>query len=293
MMARFARLWAAPPRRRGLAALAALALCAALACGMVACSEGPAPAKLPAATPAPTPSLARARPQREKKVWADPTSFPPIPWPGSPMVSLLLRGCVFRARGASGSGMPPHWRRGGCIVYSTRDGGKTLETSQYDLAPFLGQEPFQVSNYQMVSESTGFLVVRMGEGRQYQTDSDSSVPHPGRRRKLGPHGPARLPSGRQERHVAHPALFVGQRERGLLGPAHPLRPAGRVAHPRRRGSLGTARPGRFPALHPPTKTFPACTPVRSGWIQCCRPRAHIVARCYACADNTAAILSTW
>lgn len=53
MLARFARLRDLSPKRRGLAVFAALGLCAALAGGMVACGEAPAPA--PAATPAPTP----------------------------------------------------------------------------------------------------------------------------------------------------------------------------------------------------------------------------------------------
>lgn len=73
---------------------------------------------------------------------------------------------------------------GGVALYTTLDGGATWQEQYADLTPVFGQEPFAVTNYQMVSDSTGFLVVRLGGDSDtvvgdgsliYWTDDDCAV----------------------------------------------------------------------------------------------------------------------
>ncbi|WP_294497463.1 M56 family metallopeptidase [uncultured Gemmiger sp.] len=73
---------------------------------------------------------------------------------------------------------------GGVALYTTLDGGANWQEQHADLTPALGQEPFAITNYQMVSDSTGFLVVRLGTdgdaalgdgSLRYWTDDDCAV----------------------------------------------------------------------------------------------------------------------
>ena len=288
MMARFARLWAAPPRRRGLGALAALALCAALACGMVACSEGASLAKLPAAASAPTPSPSPV-PDRsgEEEVWADLNVFPSYTVAGFPDGIPSYYADAYSALGGQRIGYAARTGAGAAVsFYSTRDGGKTLETSQYDLTPFLGQEPFQVSNYQMVSESTGFLVVRMGEGRQYQTDGDIVV---FRTRDGGESwalmGRHACPQGaRNGMWHTQPFLWVNENV-GFWAP-HTRYDRPDVWRTLDGGSHWEQLDLDAFLPYIPYQNIPGVHTC-SIWLDSMLPASgHIVARCYACADNT-------
>ncbi|WP_418668354.1 M56 family metallopeptidase [Allofournierella sp.] len=177
MAARFARLWDASPKRRGPAALAALALAAALAGGMVACSQGGAPAKLPAATPTPTP-MPTPLPDRSGKedVWPDLDVWNLSPVEGFPSNVPTYERDEYSALNGQQAGYATRTKNQPTVsLYFTSDGGKTVETLQCDLAPIVGQEPFRVSNYQMVSERTGFLVLRMGDAPRYETNTDVLV----------------------------------------------------------------------------------------------------------------------
>ena len=165
------------PKRRGRTALAGLILCALLAGGLVSCRMPAEDSSLPAATaspepdPAQTPESAQPSPAADltgrETVWADLDGgayLSPVPAPleDTPyqlrdswqVPSLGLVGCAC----ADGSG--------GLDLYTSADEGENWDHIHTDLSGLFGEEPFLVMNYQMLSDSTGFVVLRLGSTQE-------------------------------------------------------------------------------------------------------------------------------
>ena len=190
-------LWDLTPKRRGRGPLVCLALAAVLAGGLVACRTAEPPASPGQHTPVTAP--------------AEPTASPPataetaaVDFSGNqPVWSGLIGGTT-----SLSADLPapladlPYWQVGsysvpdigrtGCAVaepggvalYTTTDGGASWREQHVDMTGILGEELFLVTNYQMVSDSTGFLVLRMGTDGEtvqasgslaYWTDDDFAV----------------------------------------------------------------------------------------------------------------------
>lgn len=173
---RLRQLWDLTPRRRGRAALAGLALCAVVAGGLVSCRMPAGGSSLPAATASPEPDTAQtpesAQPSPadltgRETVWADLDGgayLAPVPAPleetpyqlrdSWQVPSLGLAGCAC----ADGSG--------GLDLYTSKDEGENWDHIHTDLSGLFGEEPFLVMNFQMVSGSTGFVVLRLGSTQE-------------------------------------------------------------------------------------------------------------------------------
>lgn len=174
---RLRQLWDLTPKRRGRTALAGLALCAVLAGGLVSCRMPAEDSSLPAATASPEPDMPRtpesAQPSPaadltgSETVWADLDGgayLAPVPAPleettyqlrdSWQVPSLGLVGCAC----ADGSG--------GLDLYTSKDEGQNWDHIHTDLSGLFGEEPFLVMNFQMVSDSTGFVVLRLGSTQE-------------------------------------------------------------------------------------------------------------------------------
>lgn len=168
---RFARLWDAAPRRRGLPALALLAAVCVLCTGLIACTaDAPAPVGTPAAqtdsgagvSPAaqatPTPETDHSGAvQRDPALLSTARSQLPAPLPGElgSVSYTLYNGTQLRDRVdlAMADG------EGGVSFWHSEDGGATYTAEALDLTPMLGDGPFRVANYEQLTPDTGFLVI--------------------------------------------------------------------------------------------------------------------------------------
>ena len=185
---RLRQLWDLTPKRRGRMPLACLALAAVLAGGLVACgtaepSDSPgqpnpvATTTKPDPTPPATAETAAVDFSGEQPVWPG-----LIGWPTSlsadPPVALadLSYGQVedYSVPDIGRTGYAAV-EQGGVALYTTTDGGASWQQQHADLTGILGGEPFLITNYQMVSDSTGFLVLRMGTDEETIRESGSLV----------------------------------------------------------------------------------------------------------------------
>lgn len=186
---RLAALWDETPKRRGTLALAAAVACAALMCGLAACGAPAAPAastpetapggfagETTAPEPAPTPVPDRSGAEEawpgtlsvrstadlpNAPAWLE--TFPETEYGGYCAASAGRAGFAVAAGG------------GTVECYLSQDGGAQYESVRFDASGLLGQQGFQVRGFQMVSDSTGFLLLCLEEEDGYFYDTTGEI----------------------------------------------------------------------------------------------------------------------